>query len=278
VTGIPWDIDAEAALQRVPRLVRPLARRKIEQRVRRAGGGRVRLADYQEAEARFQAVRGGRTDQQLEAVLPTDNRPGVPMVVVESCHHEVSACPNALLDTSRWRRAVEDWVAAEDISERLRRRLPDGRILFHHKLRIAIAGCPNGCSRPQIADLAVVGHLRPVFHAQACTACGLCAEACPDQAITVDQTARADRDLCQGCRSCAAACEFEAVELPEPWGEVVMGGKLGRHPHLAVRVGLAPEPAQAVELFSGAVERYLQNARPGERFAAWWIRSEKGGR
>lgn len=46
-----------------------------------------------------------------------------------------------------------------------------------------------------------------------CTACGICAERCPMEAITIESTAMVNKDRCIGCGLCAGACEFEAVEL-----------------------------------------------------------------
>lgn len=276
--ALNWDIEAKAALKRVPVMVRPLARRKIEQAVAASGGRQVRLADYEQAEARFKAVRGGRSDAQMAAMMPSENVAGASMVVIESCRHELAQCPNALIDTSEWRMAIEDWVQASGLSERLRARVTGDKLLYHHKLRIAIAGCPNGCSRPQIADLAIVGGVRPAFDAQACTACGECVAVCPDQAITMNDTAQADPNLCQGCHACLTACEFEAVSLSEPFVRVLMGGKLGRHPHLARCVAEVSTPTQLIDLYQSAVDRYLQKSPAGMRFAAWWTSQEEGGR
>ncbi len=46
-----------------------------------------------------------------------------------------------------------------------------------------------------------------------CTACGLCADRCPMEAITIDETALVNRDRCIGCGVCGGTCDFEAVEL-----------------------------------------------------------------
>jgi anaerobic sulfite reductase subunit C len=273
--AISWDPAAERALKRVPRLVRPLARRKVAERVANSGRQRVGLADVQEAEARFQALRGGRSDQELAGLLPAANRPGASLVVLEACRAQLSGCPNVLLDTGPWQEALEEWLAQADISERLRRRVDGDQVLFHHKLKIALAGCPNGCSRPQIADLALVGAAQPSFDAQACTACGQCAEACPDEAIEIAETARWQAQRCLGCHQCARICPAGAINLSPPRARVLLGGKLGRHPRLAQEVALAAEPASAVALFSRTVEQYLSEAPAGERFAAWWQRKHR---
>lgn len=273
VRAISWDPAAEQALKRVPRFVRPLARRKVAERVAASGRQRVSLADVLEAEARFRALRGGRSDQELAGLLPAANRPGVSLVVLEACRAQLSGCPNVLLDTVPWQVAIEQWLAQADISERLRRRVSGDQVLFHHKLKIALAGCPNGCSRPQIADLALVGMARPSFDASACTACGQCAEVCPDGAIEMADAALWQPESCLGCHQCSSICPAGAIDLSLPQARVLMGGKLGRHPRLAREVALVGEPAQAVELFSRAVEQYLNEAPAEERFAAWWQKS-----
>jgi ferredoxin len=49
--------------------------------------------------------------------------------------------------------------------------------------------------------------------AENCTACGVCAERCPMQAITVTDVAQVNAARCIGCGLCAAACQFEAMQL-----------------------------------------------------------------
>jgi Pyruvate/2-oxoacid:ferredoxin oxidoreductase delta subunit len=46
-----------------------------------------------------------------------------------------------------------------------------------------------------------------------CTACEICLERCPVDAISVEDTALVDRDKCLGCGLCAGDCSMEAIAM-----------------------------------------------------------------
>lgn len=54
---------------------------------------------------------------------------------------------------------------------------------------------------------------RAVVDEDSCTACEVCADICPMDAVTVEDTARVDADRCIGCGLCVANCEFDSIEL-----------------------------------------------------------------
>ena len=47
--------------------------------------------------------------------------------------------------------------------------------------------------------------------AEKCTGCGLCADACPSDAIKVDDVAVVNADDCVDCGSCIDECPQEAI-------------------------------------------------------------------
>ncbi len=208
---------------------------------------------------------------------PEPNAPGAHLVEMRACRAATEGCPNSLIDAALWQAAISNWLAEADISERLRMRVETPMVMAHDKLRITVAGCPNACSRPQIADLAVVGRIRPHFDESACAACGDCVAQCPDQAIVVGESLTWFSGRCQGCLGCSSVCDYDAVNLSAPWGQVLMGGKLGRSPQLARPAAEVADPWELIPFFSQAVESYLENAPLGIRFAAWWAVRREGG-
>jgi dissimilatory sulfite reductase (desulfoviridin) alpha/beta subunit len=271
-----WEKTAEEELARVPSYVQPMVRQKVEEYAEAKGATIVTLSDLEDARERFKAVMSGKSESEMRAMMPADNEPGIEMVVIETCHNEMSNCPNPLIPTDEWKEAVEDWACENDISEKLRGMVKDGTIRYHNRLRISISGCPNGCSRPQIADIGLVGCIWPEFIPTECTSCGSCAEVCPDNAIRFDgETPRFDFEKCQGCRACSRICPAECVSLSEPSVRIMVGGKLGRHPHLADVIGEVSQPSKAVAVIDRIVNDYFDNAESGERFAGYWLRQGK---
>lgn len=50
---------------------------------------------------------------------------------------------------------------------------------------------------------------------EACTACGVCADRCQMNAITIEDVARIEAQRCIGCGLCVVSCDSEAIHLKE---------------------------------------------------------------
>ncbi len=50
---------------------------------------------------------------------------------------------------------------------------------------------------------------------ETCSACGACAEVCPADAITVEDSAKVDAELCTECGACVEECPLEAITVEE---------------------------------------------------------------
>lgn len=121
----------------------------------------------------------------------------------------------------------------------------------HKRFSISISGCPNGCSRPQIADIGLLWACRPQVSHQDCTQCGLCAAACRETAIS-GALPVIDYGSCVACGDCEQACPEGAITC-ERGLRIQVGGKLGRHP----RLGTELTGVYSSDEVTGAVTRAL---------------------
>ena len=104
----------------------------------------------------------------------------------------------------------------------------------HEKMKLSLSGCPNGCSRPHIYDMGIIGAVRPLVNSSLCTGCRVCADVCREEAISiVDDKAVISPDKCLLCGECIPVCPDEAITSHEQGYRIVVGGRLGRHPRLA---------------------------------------------
>ena len=80
--------------------------------------------------------------------------------------------------------------------------------------------CPCCCA--SMKGITTMGHdsqkfMNALFEAVVdeaqCTACEVCLERCPVDAITVEDAAMVDRDKCLGCGLCASDCSMEAITM-----------------------------------------------------------------
>jgi anaerobic sulfite reductase subunit C len=203
-------------------------------------------------------------------------RPGLDseeMIVFEICQGKHRSCPNLLVDPDSWRDVIYQALIVANIDERLRERITRKRALFHQKLHISISGCPNGCSRPQVADFGLTGFVRPRMNTKDCNECGACEAECPDRAVRLyDGPPTFDRSLCLGCNHCVNACPQGCFTYIFTGARLYIGGRLGRRPRFAKLVSELDTPETAARKILAQVERFLERAKPGVRFADFFFR------
>ncbi|ACV68566.1 4Fe-4S dicluster domain-containing protein [Desulfohalobium retbaense] len=139
----------------------------------------------------------------------------------------------------------------------------------HDRLRISVAGCPNGCSRPPIADIGFIRAVRPRCQRTSCTLCGNCLAACREGALHFDLAGVCiDPLTCMQCGACQRVCTERALEGYLSGWRVMIGGRLGRHPELALELPGLFSNQQALDLLSATAAWWAEHWSPRTRLGA----------
>lgn len=139
-----------------------------------------------------------------------------------------------------------------------------------HKFKLAITGCPNGCTKPQENDLGIMGQCLIARDAEACVDCGLCVDACRVGAFEMaDGALVEDLSLCRNCGRCVDVCPTDAIRSLQTGYAVFVGGKMGNEPRLADRLPfMVTEQSVLLEIISATLEWYSEHGMTKERFGA----------
>ena len=165
-----------------------------------------------------------------------------------------AVCPSGLIDTVH--------LAAEFDKRYGGRELP-------HKFKFGFTGCRNNCLKAEENDMGVKGGVKPVWHAESCTFCGVCKAVCPQKIITVDKSARSvtfDEKNCLYCGKCIKSCPSDAWR-GESGFVISFGGLYGNR--IAVGKNFLPIIFDETKLFKivdAALKFFAENAKAGERF------------
>jgi dissimilatory sulfite reductase (desulfoviridin) alpha/beta subunit len=122
------------------------------------------------------------------------------------------------------------------------------------KVRISIAGCPNGCNNALLNEIGIIGRVRPVRTPGLCTGCGTCVSYCPEQAVTIrNGICVLDPSKCDLCGLCIRSCPYRLIRSEDRHYLVLVGGMSGRHP----KVGRELVRVDSSEKVVGVVDRVV---------------------
>ena len=243
-----WEREAEREVRNVPFFVRKRVRRRVEEEAASRGDSRVTLEHVRACQQRFL----NRMEEEVQGYQ------------VETCFGP-TGCPNRAVSWEGLAGKLEGILDGRNLREFLKERVP-GELKMHHELRLSCSDCPNACSRPQIADVGMIGACRPRVTGEECTECGACVEACREGAVTIaNGSPVVDFATCLDCGQCIGACPSGSLAEGEKGYRIIVGGKLGRHPRLARELPGIHGEEEALGLVGLCLDHYRRHCREGER-------------
>jgi dissimilatory sulfite reductase (desulfoviridin) alpha/beta subunit len=250
-----WSQEAEKALEKIPFFVRKKVRKKAEEFTASKGKACVDVSDLGELKKKFLSREG--MEKQIKGYE------------VVSCFGD-SGCPNSAVSCACLSEDIRAVFEKEDILSFLKENVKGG-LKFHHEFRVVLSDCPNACSRPQIADIGIIGAVRPrVVHNAPCTMCRACTALCAENAIVLDSDEERpviNRDKCLMCSKCIEVCPSASLDVDESGFRVLVGGRLGRHPRLGMELDGIFSHDQVLEIIKKCLKFYKTNSKDGQRFS-----------
>lgn len=144
----------------------------------------------------------------------------------------------------------------------------------HNIPKIGIAGCPNGCSLPQIKDLGLIGYKTPYILKDLCIGCEMCVHKCSEKALTIKEGClELNTSICLSCGECIMICPSNAIKTKENGWKKIIGGRMGRHPRLAEYDGNIDSDDEAIMWILDKLQSYFVHRLPGERLSYFFERS-----
>jgi len=249
-----WSLDADHAIKKVPFFVRKKVKKKVEKFVKQKGRISVELSDVNELKQTF--LSKGGMEKEIKGYE------------VSTCFGG-AGCPNTANSGTRLAEEIEIILEKENIRAFLKENVK-GDLKFHHEFRVALSDCPNACSRPQIVDIGIIGAVLPGASDEACTLCSACVEVCDEGAILLDEESVnpiINYDQCLMCAKCIKACPTGTIQAREKGFRVMLGGRLGRHPRLAMEVAGLHSHDAVLKIVQNALKFYKANSKDGQRFS-----------
>ncbi len=186
---------------------------------------------------------------------------------IEQCAGN-KGCPNTLIDTSKLIEEIYRIAKEERITDVITSKIK-GPVRQHHCFRVGVANCPNACSQVQILDFGIIGKVKIKIDQELCIDCGKCVGKCFERALLIENDKlNFNEKNCIGCGMCVKSCEKQAIKILDRGYKVLAGGKLGRHPMLAIEITNFATSDEVLSLFTMILRLYKKLSVAGERLGA----------
>lgn len=141
-------------------------------------------------------------------------------------------------------------------------------VLFPHKIKISVGGCPNNCVKPDINDIGIMGQRIPIVNEELCKVCKKCkVEAvCPMNAAVKSETIVIDEEICVKCGRCSDKCPFGAVTGEITLYKMFIGGQWGKHRYLGYELSRLFERNEVMDIIESSMLFFKKEGKLGERF------------
>ncbi|MDI6784155.1 MAG: hypothetical protein QME64_08700, partial [bacterium] len=223
--SMEWDKSALERLEKVPFFIRKLVKNRVEDYVHSAGRTVVTESDVISAKRKYinenstNEPKNGKTEEHKivpfsepvdpEAIVSfieqiERNRRQAEWSQAPRCYSvkvcgAPFGCPRAVVDVAGISKKIVEVFEQLQFANRIQESVGE-MFLPHHRFKIAVAGCSNACSEPQIKDFGLIGQAKPELTDKAGIECMKCVEVCKENAIKVnDATPEIDYTKCIFC-------------------------------------------------------------------------------
>ena len=187
-------------------------------------------------------------------------------VLFETCFGN-KGCPNSLGNTENIINELKKIAERENLEEFILDKIR-GKLKQHNTFRIGISNCPNACSQVHIKDFGIIQRVKIEIDHFSCTLCGKCVKTCFERALKLGDKLEYIESNCIGCGMCEKVCEYNSIKIKETYYSILAGGKLGRHPMLAIEIFKTKSLRDIIEIFEKVIKYYKKENIMGERLGS----------